>query len=168
MKLKPVLLSTINHKLSTNKGFTLIELLIVIAVLGVLAAAVVSAINPVKKINQAKDSTLKSDMGQIVNALQANVTVKNGAYPINLQALVTSGELKSVPNQPNNGPAYNYVRSADPACTTEPYTGCEAAVWGIAFDAATPSIYCWDSTTNTYKTGDAATPPTAATPVCPL
>ena len=37
-----------------NKGFTLIELLIVIAILGILAAAIIVAINPGKRLTQSK------------------------------------------------------------------------------------------------------------------
>ncbi len=154
--------------LSKSKGFTLIELLVVIAVLGVLAAAVVAAINPIKKINQAKDSTLKSDMSQLVNALQANVTANNGAYPAAgtppLQPLVTSQELKSLPKQPN-GSDYNYDRSTGTACTTAPYTGCEAVVWGSLSDVSTTTYYCWDSTNNGYTTTTVA-PTIDATPTC--
>jgi len=61
-------------------GFTLIELLVVIAVLGVLAAAVVAAINPLGKIQQARDVNRRSDLRQIANALEAYF-ITNGSYP---------------------------------------------------------------------------------------
>jgi prepilin-type N-terminal cleavage/methylation domain-containing protein len=82
----------------SSKGFTLIELLVVIAVLGVMAAAIVAAINPLAKINQAKDSNIKSDLSTIANALQAYYTGGGAtpAYPANLNALTTN-ELKALP-----------------------------------------------------------------------
>ena len=47
------------------RGFTLIELLIVIAILGILAAAVLVAVNPKKRQDQAKDANIKADVGSI-------------------------------------------------------------------------------------------------------
>lgn len=89
-----------------NKGFTLIELLVVIAVLGVLAGGVLVAINPGEKVAQAKDSTKKSAVSQLVNALQAYYTLNGGKYPASnntwIQSLVDSGELKNVPPPVNN------------------------------------------------------------------
>ena len=52
-----------------QKGFTLIELLIVIAILGVLAAAVLSAINPVEQINRGRDTGSLSDAEQLQSAI---------------------------------------------------------------------------------------------------
>ena len=51
-----------------SKGFTLIELLIVIAVLGILAVAVLSAINPVEQINRSRDTGTSSDAEQLLGA----------------------------------------------------------------------------------------------------
>src|SRR4030067_2886002 len=51
-------------------GFTLIEVLVVIAIVGILAAAVVIAINPLKRIAQAHDAQRKSNLGSIARALQ--------------------------------------------------------------------------------------------------
>lgn len=52
-----------------KKGFTLIELLIVIAVLGILAVAVLSAINPVEQINRSRDTGSTSDAEQLISAI---------------------------------------------------------------------------------------------------
>jgi len=52
-----------------NKGFTLIELLIVITLLGILAVAVLSAINPLEQINRSRDTSSQSDAEQMINAL---------------------------------------------------------------------------------------------------
>ena len=145
-----------------QKGFTLIELLVVIAVLGVLAAGVLTAINPLKRINQAKDSQVKSDVGQLVQALQASYT-QNQLYPASTGALQASGDLKSIPVPPTGGfgglSAYGYVRS-----TTCDASSCSAAVWGPMFDSST--YYCWDSTNNKFKP-TSTTEPTADSPTCP-
>jgi len=61
-------------------GFTLIELLIVIAILGILAAAVMVAINPRKRLAQSRDAQRKSQVNGIANALVSFYTIR-GYYP---------------------------------------------------------------------------------------
>jgi len=63
-----------------NKGFTLIELLIVITLLGILAVAVLSAINPIEQINRSKDTATQGDCEQLVNAIERYYASK-GYYP---------------------------------------------------------------------------------------
>ena len=62
------------------QGFTLIELLIVIAVLGILAVAVLSAINPVEQINRSRDTGSQSDAEQLIGAVD-RFYATNGYYP---------------------------------------------------------------------------------------
>lgn len=63
-----------------TKGFTLIELLIVIAVLGILAVAVLSAINPIEQINRSRDTGSRSDAEQLISAIDRFYASK-GYYP---------------------------------------------------------------------------------------
>lgn len=51
-----------------GSGFTLVELLIVIALLGVLATAVLAAINPLEQANRARDTRMRSDASQFLAA----------------------------------------------------------------------------------------------------
>ena len=46
----------IKLKARLQRGFTMIELLVVIAIIGVLAAAVLAAINPVEQISKGRDA----------------------------------------------------------------------------------------------------------------
>ncbi|MBU0979091.1 MAG: prepilin-type N-terminal cleavage/methylation domain-containing protein [Patescibacteria group bacterium] len=56
-------------KVRQSVGFTMIELLIVIAILGILAVAVLSAINPIEQINRGRDTGTRSDAEQLLGAL---------------------------------------------------------------------------------------------------
>ncbi len=72
------------HSLLTSAksaaGFTMIELLIVISILGILAVAVLSAINPVEQINRGRDTGSRSDAEQLLNAID-RFNAFQGYYP---------------------------------------------------------------------------------------
>lgn len=129
------------------KGFTLIELLIVMAILAVLAAVIMIAINPAKRQKQARDATRKSDIGQIANALKAYFATYD-IYPSpsgfasvsGLTALRASGDLKIIPLDPV-GNEYQYLISGSG-------NGSEVAVYG-QLEAPTSGsgtwVWCWRS-----------------------
>ncbi|MBN1585333.1 prepilin-type N-terminal cleavage/methylation domain-containing protein [Candidatus Uhrbacteria bacterium] len=52
-----------------RKGFTLIELLIVIAIIGFLMAAILVAVDPVKRIRQSRNAQRWSETNAILNAI---------------------------------------------------------------------------------------------------
>ncbi len=99
--------------MKSQKGFTLIELLIVIVVLGILAVAILSAINPIEQVNKATDSGKQSDCTELINAFEryyaSNQTwawtvaeetapeayTKASDLPASLALLVSSGEVKA-------------------------------------------------------------------------
>jgi len=58
----------------------MIELLIVIAVLGILAVAVLAAINPIEQINRSKDTGTRSDIEQLLSGIDRFYASK-GYYP---------------------------------------------------------------------------------------
>ncbi len=72
------------HSLLTSArsaaGFTMIELLIVISILGILAVAVLSAINPVEQINRGRDTGSRSDAEQLLSAMD-RFNAFQGYYP---------------------------------------------------------------------------------------
>lgn len=71
----------IAHK-ARSAGFTMIELLVVIAVIGVLAVAVLSSINPIEQINKGRDTRTRSDAAQLINATDRFFAVHE-IYPWN-------------------------------------------------------------------------------------
>lgn len=149
------------------RGFTLIELLIVIAIMGILAAAVLVAVNPLKRQQQARDSGRKSDIGQIATALQAwSTSPGSGNYPGNAGGTsdvvtvalttLTASDLKRVPDDPSGG-SIHYTYTANSA------TPGEAAVYA-ALEAPTGvagSVWCWRSGTGIASELSAATACTA-------
>lgn len=68
------------QKISKQAGFTMIELLIVIAILGILAVAVLAAINPIEQINRGRDTGSRSDSEQLLSAIDRFYAYK-GYYP---------------------------------------------------------------------------------------
>ncbi len=65
---------------NNQKGFTLIELLVVLGILGILAAALLAAINPVEQLNKAQDASMKEASSQFVSANASYFSTHN-AYP---------------------------------------------------------------------------------------
>ena len=65
-----------------KKGFTLIELLVVISLIGVLAVAVLSAINPIEQLNKGRDAGRRADSAQIINAID-RYYASNEEFPWN-------------------------------------------------------------------------------------
>jgi len=95
------------------KGFTLIELLIVIAILGILAAAVLVAINPGKRTRQAQDAQRKNDIGALATEVQGFYTAPGaGTYPASLEVLTAQGYLKQMPLDPTTSAKYLYATGA--------------------------------------------------------
>lgn len=65
-----------------KKGFTLIELLVVITLIGILAVAVLSALNPIEQINKARDAAKRADASQLLSALD-RFFASNEKFPWN-------------------------------------------------------------------------------------
>lgn len=136
-------------KKTWNKGFTLIELLVVIAVLGILAAVVLVAINPQARIQDARNSGVKSDIGQIGSALEAYFTENNGSYPTALTdlAAATQEQLKNVPNAPEGratgctidaNSSYGFGESSDEVAVWADLEPCDQGasnVWYVYWSA---------------------------------
>lgn len=80
----PNVFSLATRKLVATAGFTMIELLVVISVIGVLAVAVLSSINPIEQINKGRDTRTRSDAAQLINAVDRYFSIHE-QYPWNTQ-----------------------------------------------------------------------------------
>jgi general secretion pathway protein G len=84
-------------------GFTLVELLVVIALISILAAmAVVQYRN---SIQRSQEAVLKTDLFRMRDAIDQYYADK-GKYPASLDALVSDGYLRKIPEDP-------FTKSAD-------------------------------------------------------
>jgi len=66
-------------KKNSKKGFTLVELLIVIGIIGFLAAAILVAVDPVKRLQDARNAKRWSEVNAVLNAI-LNKQVDDKAY----------------------------------------------------------------------------------------
>ena len=105
-------------------GWTLVELLIVMGLITVLAS--LALVQYRNSILASKEAVLKADLFHMRDAIDQYYADK-GTYPASLQALVTDGYLRRVPDDP-------ITRSADKWVTT-------AAELDPNSPTATPGIY---------------------------
>lgn len=61
------------------KGFTLIELIVVIGIIAILAAIVIVAVNPARLFAQARNTTRRSDITSVLNAVHQYAADNNGS-----------------------------------------------------------------------------------------
>ena len=147
---------------SSESGFTLIELLVVIAIIGVLLVGSIVAINPVQKINAAKDATGKSAVDQVAQAMQSYYT-QNQRYPAIVSDLVgTNNELRSEPKS-SGGNSFTVVKNPV-GCSTTGGTACTdvSVYFTLNYQTAAGQVWCWRS-----AIGTASAVPTSANCTAP-
>lgn len=131
-----------------RKAFTLVELLIVITVLGILAATILTVVNPQDKINAANDAKVQNDTNQIINALQTYAAQDpSGLYPASLATLVTAGEINVVPKPPTGyGTAYTYSVNNTSVPPVAKVSGTLKSKKSLTTGGGSTAYWCWSST----------------------
>jgi prepilin-type N-terminal cleavage/methylation domain-containing protein len=68
------------HNLKLKRGFTLIEVLIVTAIVTILAAAVIIAVNPARQFATARNTQRWTAVNSILNAIYQNMVDNQGVF----------------------------------------------------------------------------------------
>ena len=87
----------IRSRIRGSRGFTLIELLIVIALITILAS--MGIVQYRNSVQSAKESVLRTDLFRMRDAIDQYYADK-AKYPASLDALVSDGYLRKVPEDP--------------------------------------------------------------------
>ena len=118
-------------------GFTLIEILVVIAIITILAAIVIVAINPSRQFSLARNAQRWSDVNTVLSAVYQYATDNSGSLPSLLTT--TSTEIYKTGSTGTstalvdlsvltNSERYITSMPIDPSCPT----GCNAAGTGYS------------------------------------
>ena len=115
--------------LKTNKrGFTLIELLVVIAIIGLLATIVLVSLNNAR--NKANNAKIKSDLSQLMLAVEMYYADNASAYPTTAQGLAALSPtyIHTIPSCPG-GCSYTYVGAATYSISAPLYAPDAGTTW---------------------------------------
>ncbi|HKF44856.1 MAG TPA: prepilin-type N-terminal cleavage/methylation domain-containing protein [Thermoanaerobaculia bacterium] len=97
---------------STERGFTLLELLVVMTIVGILAAIAVPALRDSPQ--RAREAALREDLFTMRSVIDQYHGDK-GAYPPDLQTLVSAGYLRKIPTDPMTKSAETWVIALEEA-----------------------------------------------------
>lgn len=148
-----------------QKGFTLVELLVVIAVIGVLAAVVLLAINPAEQIARGKDANRISTIEGLGKAMSNYVTNNTGTIPVvNGSTAPGTWQTLLVTSKDINNPIVVTPPTSGGCVGATALSDIQSGVC-YAVDAATPTKFAiWttvESSSELLKSNGGTTPCTA-------
>lgn len=133
----------LSEKRKKSQGFTLIELLIVIAVIGVLAAVVITVLNPLEQLAKSRDVGRTNSVSQLGKAIELYY-LANNAYPpaVSWQYYLTppgttgtpvgvvgTGDIKQIVDVPALGSGQCTVQAIGNVCYAT--SGTDAVAWTV-------------------------------------
>lgn len=80
---------------SSKKAFTLVELIIVIAIIAILAAAIFVAIDPARRLNEARNATRNNDITSILDAVKKYQADNDGTHYTTVDS-ITAGNYHMI------------------------------------------------------------------------
>ena len=84
------------------RGFTILELMLVVAMIAILSAAVITAINPVAQLANTRNAQRKVDINTILSAVYQYTVDNNGALPATIaSSTCASGDEICATGAPN-------------------------------------------------------------------
>jgi general secretion pathway protein G len=86
-----------DHRTVLPSGFTLVEMMIVVSIVGILAT--IAAPSYQAAVVKAKEAALRHDLFTLRDLLDQH-RADQGKYPQSLQALISAGYLRTIPNDP--------------------------------------------------------------------
>lgn len=117
--------------MKNKNGFTLIEILIVMAIIAMLAAIVVVAINPARQFAQARNTQRWATVNTVLNSVNQNMIDNKGVFTCANPIPVTAKNIADSTSDPAGVDLCNclvptYVASMpyDPTAVGASYTDC--------------------------------------------
>ena len=77
------------QRMNQERGFTLLEILLVIALIAIIATITIVALNPTRQYGQANNTTRKSHVNTILNAIHQYGVDNNGSLPSTIPTATT-------------------------------------------------------------------------------
>ena len=144
--------------MQNRKGFTLVEMLVVVAVIGILAATLLTALGPAR--NKARDARIIGDLNQARTVAES---LYNGTYENVCGTTGTWNTANSALNNLKNDMTANNGTGA-PTCDVNPVGG-NSTAYRVYAKLNDNTFWCVDSAGNAGTTG-ATSPSGVANGLC--